>query len=738
MDGSLSMTTEPEDKKDEKGDDGQDLVRAALDLYDDFMQREGRNVEEGYDDLEFRAGNHWPTDVLATREEEGRPCQTINQMPQYVRQVTGDMRQMRPAIKVVPVDDHGDEEKAEVLEGVVRYVENRSDAPGVYFQGADSQVACGIGAWRVTTEYAHEGTFNQEIRIAPIEDALGVMFDGDAVLPTREDAMECLVPFDMTRGKFKKLYPEATLTDFAPTGEASTYHQGWATSDTIRVGEYWYKKKVKKTLALMPDGAIEDVTDEPEKAAAFKAAKIRVEERDAFKVCRALLTAHEVIDGPTEWPGSLIPIIPVIGEEIRIGRRIVRHGVIRFAKDPQRNYNYMTSAHTEVTALQPKAPFIGTEKNFEEHEDRWETANRVNHPYLTYTPDPANGGQMPSRVPPPVSSQGISEGIDRAGRDIQSVIGIYNASLGAASNETSGKAVLARQREGDTGTYVYIDNWARAIRHTGKILVDLIPKIYDTARVLRIIGDDGKMEEVKINQVGGMDEMGQPTLMNDVTTGAYDVSLQMGPSYSTKREEAREGMTAFIQAAPQTAPLILDLVAKSQDWHLADEIAERLETVLPPEIRAQKAEKEGKPPPAALQPSPPDPMQQAAMQMEMAGKEAETQGKQANARKAEADASKAEIELQTLQAQNVAQLLAPPAPPPDPRIDAMAEAIGQLDATMREIIPVIQQIMAPPPEVMPPDPMGEMMPIEQQPPAEAAFSLPEQQGQPLEGQPQQF
>lgn len=726
------MTDDRADK--DEADDGQEIVRAALDLYEDYRQREADNLREGYDDLEFRAGNQWPEDVRKLREIEGRPCQTINQMPQYVRQVTGDMRQMRPAIKVVPVDDNGDEDKAEVLEGVVRYVENRSDAPAVYFQGADSQVACGVGAWRVTTEYAHEGTFNQEIRIAPIEDALGVMWDGNSILPTREDAMECLVPFDMTRRKFKREYPDATASDFAPSEASGLGHSEWSTSDTVRVGEYWYKEKAKRVLALMADGAIEDVTEDKAYAAELAANGVRIERRDSYKVFRALVTATEVIEGPDEWPGSFIPIVPVIGEEIRIGRRIVRHGVIRFAKDPQRTYNYMSSAQTEVIALQPKAPFTGTDKNFENHEDIWQTANVTNHPYLPYTPDPANGSIAPQRVQPAVSSQGVAEGIERAGRDMQSVIGIYNASLGAASNETSGRAVLARQREGDTGTFVYIDNWARAIRHTGKIVVDLIPKVYDTARVLRIIGEDGKLEEHRINQVGGMDAEGNLLPMNDVTTGSYDVSLQMGPSYSTKREEAREGMTAFVQAAPQVAPLILDLVAKSQDWHLAEEISERLETVLPPEIRAAKAEKEGKPLPQSMQPPPPDPVQQQLAQWEMQSKEAEMFGKQADARKKEADARKAEIELEGAM---IAPLLPQPAPAPatppqqavqqpDETLERMAGAIMELQQTVGEIIQAIQQ---PSMQEMPPDPMPEMMPMEQ-PPVEAAFLMPEQPAPP--------
>lgn len=725
---TLPLVDTDEDKRKDASDEGSELVREGLKLYDDWRLRELPNIEAGYDDLEFRAGNQWPIDVLQQRVAEGRPCQTINQMGQYVRQVTGDMRQMRPAIKVVPIDDNGDEERAEAMGGVIRYIENRSDAPGVYFQGADSQVTCGIGAWRVTTEYASDTTFNQEIRIAPIEDAIAVVWDLDAVLPTKEDAMKCLVPFDISRDKFKAMFPKAVAEDFAPTGLlGSLGHLDWSTTETVRIGEYWYKKATKKTLALMPDGAIEDCTDNKERAAELTKLGGRVEKRDGFKVYRCLMTAKEVLEGPDEWQGSYIPIVPVIGEEIRIGRRLVRHGVVRFAKDPQRTYNYMSSAETEVVALQPKAPFIGTEKNFEQYQDIWESANRTNHPYLPYTPDPANGNAAPSRVAPAVASQGITEGIQRAARDIQAVIGIYNASLGAASNETSGKAVIARQREGDTGTFVYIDNWSRAIRYTGKILVDLIPKIYDTARVLRIVGEDGKTETIEINQVGGMDADGvTPLIWNDVTTGAYDVALQMGPSYTTKREEARDGMRELIQAQPALFPAIGDLYVKAQDWPMADDIADRLRMLAPPPIRAQIEAESKKPMP---QPQP-DPAQVQAAQMEMATKQAEVVQKEAQARKAVADADKAEIELEQMRIAPLVEAMKPPAPAPQPQqtqqpdhapvIENMARAIVELQHAVSQIVQTIQQ-PPPMPQEMPPDMLPQGIPMEQPPPQQGGF-----------------
>lgn len=654
-----------------------DLVRDALKVYDDWNDFEKHNIEAGYDDLEFRAGNQWPLDIERERTDEGRPCEIVNQMGQYVRQVTGDMRQMRPAIKVIPIDDSGDEEKAEARAGVVRYIEARSDAPAIYFQGADSQVTCGIGAWRIDTEYASGTTFNQEIRISPIEDALAVAWDLDAKLPTREDAMRCVVPFDISRSKYEELYPDFPIAEFStPTDNSTLSHIDWSTADTVRIAEYWYKKAVKKTLALKPDGSVINLDEvSPEEARAFTAdPDVRIEKRDDYKVCRALVTSRDVIEEPKEWPGAYIPIVPVIGEEIRIGKRVVRHGIVRFAKGPQRLLNYNVSAETEAVALQPKAPFTGTEKNFEQYQDVWENANRKNFPYLPYTPDPANGNQAPQRVQPAVSSQGFSSGIERAERHIQTVIGIYNSSLGAQSNETSGKAVLARQREGDTGTFVLIDNWTRAIRYTGKILVDLIPKIYDTARMLRIVGEDGKIEELPINQVGGMGPDGEPILTNDVTIGSYDVSIEMGPSYSTKRAEAKDGMGQLIQSVPDMFPLIGDLFVKAQDWPMADKISERLALNLPPAIKQMEAE-DG----AELPQLPPDPAQEAAMQVEQGKQQLEAAKLQVEQMKLQVEAERIQFEREKMQFELAkmqmasaapAQPVAQPAPGPDP-VEAM-------------------------------------------------------------------
>lgn len=640
-----------------------DFLKVALDRADEAYRHEADNMSEAYEDLAFKAGDQWPAWAKQQREHQRRPILTINRVPQFVHQVTGDIRLMRPAIKATPADGIAKPEIAELISGMIRYIENRSEARVAYAIGADSQVSCGLGHWRVTTEYAQETTFNQEIRIVQIEDGLSVLWDPDAILPTREDALFCFVPVDMSREKFERLYPDAPVEDF--TDYDSRFHSYWFDADRVRVAEYWEKREALRTLALMRDGSLLDLTgweaDEIE-TLQLSGRLEKIEERPGHKIFRSLITLGHVLEGPTEWPGRMIPIVPVVGEEIRIGRKIVRHGLIRFLKDSQRLYNFARTTQAEYLALSPKAPFIGTDKNFEEHEDEWASANEQNWPYLRYTPDARNGNTPPQRQTPPMPSPGLSEAVQLAADDMKGVTGIYDAGLGNRSNEVSGVAIRARQYEGDVGTLQYADNFALAIRHTGRIVVDLIPHIYDTERLVQVQHVDGAVDMVVINKalaspdlaedtpppqpgvtapdLSGLDmqaeqdEMrhmqrgGRAAVLNDVTVGAYGIVLDMGPSFTTRREEARDGMEQLIKI-PGIGPLVLDLYARAQDWPDAGEIADRLAAVLPPPIQALIAAKKlkrlgeqppGVPPivpPGPPMPPPPSPAEVATQQAEI-------------------------------------------------------------------------------------------------------------------------
>lgn len=734
------------------------VIDVAMKRWRRADEADKENREEAYADLEFLEipGAQWPREAKLSRA--GRPCLEFNRLPTTIAQITGDIRQMRPAVKVVPVDSRGDVKTADVIAGIVRYVENRSDAPAAYFTGADQQVAAGIGHWRVETEYGSDSTFEQEIRISGIPDGIAVRWDPDAKLPTREDARFCFVPVDMSRDVFEETYPDATASELGDTHLSEANLSEWATADTVRVAEYWTKTPVKKTLALMPDGEILDLTDKAdeeyeEKLTRAELAGARIEDRPGHKIERYLITASEVLEGPTPWPGRFIPIVPAVGIEMQIGRRRLRRGVIRMAKDAQRAYNYARSTQTEVVALQPKAPFVGTETQFKGYEHVWSTANTENHPFLPYNPDPKAGTAMPQRVQPPVASTGLAELTREAAEDMKAVTGVYDASLGARSNETSGKAIRARQQEGDTGSFVYIVNFTRAVRHTGAIVVDLIPHIYDTERTLRIIGEDGKVDLVQVNQAQGLADDGvAEKIENDVTVGAYDVAIEMGPSYTTRREAALDGMIQLIQAAPQLAPLVLDLLAQAQDWPLADKIATRIRTMLPPQIQAQEAQEEGKPPPP---PPPPSPEQQAAAAAEQHKQQLEAGRQQIDLQKLDVERQRIQAEMTKVQgeiaraAAEAQARIAGPAQPgqPDTRLEDIATAVqhlSQIVATILEELPAPAAPDEPPgPENGPPAPEPSLpgpMPADlTQPPPQGGFSFdPSAMGQPgaeMMGQP---
>lgn len=702
---------------DQKSDTAK-LIDTALKRWRRADEADRENRTRAYEDLEFLEvpGSQWTED--AKRAREGRPCLEFNRLPTTIAQITGDIRQMRPAVKVVPVDSRGDPDTADVIAGLVRYVENRSDAPAAYFTAADQQVACGIGHWRVGTEYGSDSTFEQEILISGIPDGVGVRWDPDALRPCREDARFCFVPVDMSRDIYEETYPDhpaAELGDGLPEGCSD-----WVSPDTVRVAEYWLKTPVKKRLALMPDGEILDLTDEAaedhaEKVGLAAAAGARIEKRDGHKVERYLITATDVLEGPTPWPGRFIPIVPAVGIEMQIGKKRVRRGVVRLAADAQRAYNYARSTQTEVVALQPKAPFIGTEKQFKGYEHIWETANTENHPYLPYNPDPQVPTGRPERVQPPVPSTGLAELTREAAEDMKAVTGVYDASLGARSNETSGKAIMARQREGDVGSFVYIVNFSRAVRHTGAIVVDLIPHIYDTARTLRIVGEDGKTDLVEINQVAGLADDDTPLdkIQNDVTVGAYDVAMEMGPSYTTRREAALDGMIQLVQAAPQLAPLVLDLLAQAQDWPLADKIAKRIRTMLPPQIQAQEAKESGEPAPP---PMPPSPEQQAALaqqerqqQLEAGRQQIDMEKLAVEREKIRADMAKIQAEAERVVMEAQARAEQPGASALDPRVEDIAVTVQQLSDVVAMLL---EEMPAPaePPALPPPDQPAELIP----------------------------
>ena len=613
-----------------------DIIKAARDRLSKAATADQKNRERAADDLKAIIGDQWPEEVRAEREADGRPCLTVNRLPQFVRQVTGDIRRTNPSIDIRPGDGEASQEIAEVLEGLIRDIQDGSDASSVYEAAAESAAACGMGYFRVLTEYEDERSFNQVIRISRIGNPFSVYFDPNAVAPTREDAEWVFITEHLDGEAFKAQYPDAAAVDV----EADNFDgvQYWRDGESVVVAEYFWIERKDARLVMLADGRVMVDPTGP-------VADVVQERETQIPVVKwAKITGKEVLEGPKEFPARHVPVIAVMGEEINLGTEIYRSSVIRHAVDPQRMYNYWVSADTELVALQPKAPWVVTPKQVSGLEDIWAEANDKNRPYLPYNPDSA--APPPQRQSPPVASPAMSQKIAMAAEDMKATTGIYDASLGQRSNEQSGVAIRQRQMESDTATSIYSDNMGKAIAHCGRVILEMIPRVYDSARLVRTIGKDGAQAMTRINQA--MFGPDGPMVMNDLSVGRYDVKVSVGPNYSTRRQEAAESMMDFIKAFPAAAPVVGDLVASNMDWPGADQFSDRLKKILPPGLAPQDDQD-----PQAMQAMQQQmaqqqeaaQMQRAAAQLDLKKQEAEAMEAQAQAAKASADAEKAKLEL---------------------------------------------------------------------------------------------
>lgn len=569
-----------------------DTLSDALEEFKLSEDAESENRKQWLDDMKFaRLGEQWPDGVKRQREIEGRPCLTINRMPAMIRQVTNDARQNKPSIVTHPVDSGATRETAEILNGLIRNIEYTSSADVAYDTALDHAVTGGFGYFIIDTQYADDDTFEQDIVIKRVPNPLSVYGDEKSTGADSSDWNKAFITDLWGEDQFEKRWKGADKVDWETN--YIDMPSGWRDGEMVRVAEYWTRDEVPTTLLKLSEGMtiyekeylkIKDILD------IQGITIVGTRPSKTHKVTQRIMTGAEVLE-TNVWAGRYIPIVPVYGDEVVIEGKRHFISLVRWAKDPQQMFNYWRTASTELVALAPKAPFIGPKNAFVSDQDKWATANVISHPYIEY-----DGPTPPMRqafAGPPAGA--LQEALN-ASDDIKSVMGIYDAALGKQSNETSGRAILARQKESDTATFNYIDNLSRAIRHAGRILVDMIPKVYDTPRIIRVIHEDGENESVAVNQPftppaqehqaeKQTEEIQGLTKIYDLTTGKYDVTCEVGPSYSTKREEAANQMLAMIQAFPQLFQVAGDLLAKNLDWPGADDISERLKLMLPPQIQ---------------------------------------------------------------------------------------------------------------------------------------------------------
>ena len=563
--------------------------------------------EDELDDLRFMAGSpdnqwQWPADVLATRGSvqgqtiNARPCLTINKLPQHVRQVTNEQRQNRPTGKVIPADDRADVRVAEIFDGMVRHIEYISDADVAYDTACDNQVTYGEGYIRILTEYAREDSFDQDIKIGRVRNSFSVYMDPAIQDPCGADAEWCFITEDVSKADYERMFPDAApISSLMSQGVGDQSLSQWLSEDMVRIAEYFYYEHEKATLNLYPDNITAFANSPQDKQLKAMFGKpLRSRSVDRKKVKWVKTNGFEVLE-ERDWAGKYIPVVRVIGNEFEVDGQLYVSGLVRNAKDAQRMYNYWVSQEAEMLALAPKAPFIGYGGQFEGYEMNWKTANTNNWPYLEVNPDVTDGAgsplPLPQRAPPPLAQTGLIQAKLGAADDIKGTTGQYDSSLGAQSNERSGRAILAREKQGDTGTYHYVDNLSRAIRHVTRQLVDMIPKIYDTARVARIVGLDGEVGMVRINPT-------QPEPVKEIrdenglvidkiynpSVGVYDVCVTTGPGYMTKRQEALDAMSMLLQSNPQLWTVAGDLFIKNMDWPGAQEMAARFAKIIDPKV----------------------------------------------------------------------------------------------------------------------------------------------------------
>mgnify|MGYP006398682835 CR=1 FL=1 len=575
-----------------------ELLKTAMDRFQAAQEYCDADYKRGQEDVNFVLGDQWPQKIKEQRQSEGRPCLTENRLMPFVHQVVNQIRQARPAIRPKPVDSNADVDTAEVLQGIIRNIETSSDAETAYDTAAYNAVSASIGWIRVNTQYADERSFDQELCIERVLNPFSVLLDPNAKRLDGADANYAFIFDDMDIEEFKELYPDASTEGF----EVSDEHTDWTSEDKIRIAEYYYREYETKTLVRWRVNVLGEPIEQislidvmPENAEIIEERSVEI---PVIKYCK--ITAADVLE-ETEVLGKYIPIVPVVGFETwRDGKREL-YSLIHQAKDPQSMFNYWKTASTEVVALQPKAPFVGAVGQFNSKAQQWVNANRENYAFLEYDPVIIDGVPMPppQRQAPPTSSGIQLQEAMAAADGIKASLGMYDASMGEQTNDISGKAIIARQLEGDNSTFHFVDNLSTAMKHVGRILVDLIPKVYSEARIVRILGEDGTENMVPVNQPYGKDQKGnkvplEPGMPQEgfhkLDAGKYDVVVEVGPAYATRRQEAANAILELSRADSRVLEVAGDIFIKSLDIPNAEEIAKRLRAIMDPALLGDDVE----------------------------------------------------------------------------------------------------------------------------------------------------
>jgi hypothetical protein len=632
--GAVDVADEknPENAGYEALQDNNALVDRIKLRYNDGVGSFEENRRLHSEDLNFvynaESMGQWDPVVLQARQ--GKPCYTFNRVIGPVNMVVADMRQTKPAGKVRPASDGASEATAEVFGGLMRNIEQASRAEQIYKTQFKFAVAGGFGAMRLMPEYASDRSFDQVLRIKGVPNPQTAVWDPECEDPCAGDAMWGMVGERISIDKYKTLFPNAGTAISSFNWSRDSY--GWFTDKEVRVVEYMERVPFEKEIALMSDGSVKDYDDEAKTVEAHLADLEKrgikgTEDSARIKQTRKVLKwrvmwvkvdGSNVLEGPIYYNWKRIPLVRLPGRYINIEGRKKLQSLIRHSKDAQRSYNSRTSDMIERSALIPKAPYLVTETMIKGYENEWSQSSTASRPYLPYNVDAKAIGSsgMPVRTPPLDLPAGALALAQMAQSDIQATTGFFDPALGNADdmNRVSGKALVQHTKRSDLGSYEFVDGFGDAVQLLWEMGMDMIPTIYDTERVERIIGHDGIEKLVKLNGAAGTgdgDDGQGADVIHDLSAGSYGCTVTIGPSYQTARQETLATLIDAAEAIPSVAQLCPDLLAKNIDSSDSDEMARRLRIPLIQQGIVQPTPEEKKLLPPPQQPSP---EQQAELQ----------------------------------------------------------------------------------------------------------------------------
>lgn len=614
------------------GNKNEKLITRIKERYKAMHEADQENRQMAMQDMKFMnvPGEQWDPNMKIERGD--RPCYEFNKLRVTGKRIINDMRISRPQGKVRGFED-GDKELADIYEGLIRNIWNMSDGDTVIDYAAEYQVSAGMGAWRITTDYVDDDVFDQDIRIEPINNPFCLFADEASRDILKRDARDWIVTERISKESYEAKWPKKDAVDF----ESSEFDDDWKSEDSVRICEYWYKEPVTREIWQLEDGRVISSDDEGASGLEGQIKNRRTVKTNKIMMCIA--SGEAILEGPTEWAGRIFPFVPIYGEYMIIDGKTYWWGLPRFAKDAQRSYNFSRTAIAETIAQAPQNKFWATAKQAEGHVEKWAVAHQQNFPFLLFNPDPQSPGP-PMRMGGADIPVALIQETQIASEELKAVTGIFSPDLGAGGQAKSGLQERERRAQGQVATFNYQDNLNKGIRLTWEILVDLIPHIYDTERELRVLGSDGMEQYKKINQ-DITDEMGNQIKVNDLSIGRYDVTITTGPSFTTQRQEAAEVYMSMAQTNPNIFGVAGDLIFKALDLPYSEDIAERLRSLLPPEIQQTIGED------GAMSPEVQAAMQQAQQAMAMVQQQAqmiEQAAQELQMEKSDVDQSKAELE----------------------------------------------------------------------------------------------